>query len=113
MTRPDLSEKLPSVGSKSLGYGGDIPWGGGPNDPQVLCCIRKRDSLTIQEDWIDHIGVIDKMIFGIFCEGKKSSFFRNKLDLVLIAVLNGEEKKIIEVVNIIGQEHFIVIVIGN
>ena len=89
------------MGGNSLGYVGDVPWGGGPDDPQVLCCIRERDGLTIQGDWIDHLGVVDKMIFGILCEGKKSSFLQNKLDLVLIAVLNGEEKEIIEVRDII------------
>ena len=74
----------------------------------MFSCSGEGDFLSVEGYIRDEFGVLDNMAILVFIEDEKTGLVRNQLNLVLIAVLYGNEEKIVEVSDVIGDEDGIV-----
>ena len=74
----------------------------------MFSCSGEGDFLSVEGYIRDEFGVLDNMAILVFIEDEKTGLLRNQLNLVLIAVLYGNEEKIVEVSDVIGDEDGIV-----
>ena len=74
----------------------------------MFSCSGEGDFLSVEGYIRDEFGVLDNMAILVFIEDEKTGLVRNQLNLVLIAVLDGNEEKIVEVSDVIGDEDGIV-----
>ena len=74
----------------------------------MFSCSGEGDFLSVEGYIRDEFGVLDNMAILVFIEDEKTGLLRNQLNLVLIAVLDGNEEKIVEVSDVIGDEHGVI-----
>ena len=88
------TEQCSSVSCKSLSNVGNIARRTRPDDPKVFSSGREGNFLAVKINVRNKFRILDTMIISIFRESEKTCLVRNKLDLVLVTVLDGNEEGI-------------------
>ena len=101
-------EQLVPVGREAFHYVGHVSRRGGADNPKMFSQFRKFNFLSIQHNGGDQLGVFDKFSIFILGEHHKFSLVGDQLDLVLVAVLDSEVKKKVEVDDVIGEKYRII-----
>ena len=74
----------------------------------MLSVGREGDFLAVERNFRNKFRILDTMIILIFGKSKKTCLVRNKLDMVLVTVLDRDEEEIREVSDVIGDQHGVI-----
>ena len=102
------TEQCSPMCCESLCNVGNVPRSTRPNDPEVLSVGREGDFLAVERNFRNKFRILDTMIILIFGKSKKTCLVRNKLDVVLVTVLDRDEEEIREVSDVIGDQHGVI-----
>ena len=102
------TEQCSPVSCKPLSNVGNVARRTRPDDPKVFSGGREGDFLAVERNFRNKFRILDTMIILIFGKGKKTCLVRNKLDVVLVTVLDRDEEEIREVSDVIGDQHGVI-----